>query len=143
MGALFRTLFTTSVILALGACGGGGGASPSPTTFASSLAFPFAQAFANFVSNSHSLNYSMAGNDAGKPATGSGTIIFAAAAAATFEGQDVLSQTAIVSGTTTEDGQTTPYSATVQSFYTTNYEPLGSTSSTDYCVARTAGSGAQ
>lgn len=136
MGSLTRLLFTSTVVLALGACGGGGGTSSSSTTTASSLVFPFAQAFADFVSNSHSFTYSMTGSDAGTSASGSGAITYGAAVGATFEGQNAFSQTATVSGTTTENGQTTPYTATVQSFYTTNYEPLGSISPTDYCVVQ-------
>jgi hypothetical protein len=136
MVRLSRNLITLSITFALAACGGGGGGSSSSTTVVSTLTFPFAQAFADFVANSHSFNYSMSGNDAGTSATGSGTVYYGAAVGATFEGQSGLSQTAVISGTTTENNQTTPYSATVDSFYTTNYVPLGSSSATDYCVVQ-------
>jgi len=137
MASLIRFLSMSTVILTLGACGGGGGgSSSSSTTVISSLTFPFAQAFADFVANSHSFNYSMTGSDAGTTATGSGTIFYGAAVGATFESQSGLSQTAVISGTTTENGQNSPYTVSVQSFYTTNYEPLGSSSATDYCVVQ-------
>jgi len=139
MNKSIRLLVLSLGMLILGACGGGGGGgSTTAGSKPSTLTFPLAQAIANFVSSSHNYNYSVTGNVNGKSVTGSGTVSYAAAVGATFEGQPALKNTITISGNVAAGGNTAPYAFTGEDYFTTNYDPLGSSGAggVDYCVAQ-------
>jgi hypothetical protein len=123
--------------VALGACGGGsggGGGGGGSTTTTSTASFALAQALANFVSNSHAINFKVTGKTNGISVTGTGTMSYNAAVGATFEGQAALSQTSTLTATVTGNGTTVPIAQTGTDYYTTNYAPLGIETTGHYCV---------
>jgi len=111
--------------------GGAPGPEPSDATF------QLAQSLADFIAAAHVYTYEAAGNAGAIDLTGSGTMTFGAAAGAIFESQAALSQTRSIVGTLTDNGTTTPDTLAGLFYYTTNYDPLGSSdiSGGIYCVA--------
>lgn len=137
---LVAALATT---FSLAGCGGGGGSSPSgPVT--SNLSFPVSSWNANHINN----GYTQSGNITGQinyngtiyPVTGAFSLTVAAATSTTFEGQAALVNVGTITGsetvtnTATGQTQTVPLADTSQSYNTTNYVPLGHSSSTEYMV---------
>lgn len=125
----------------LSACGGGGddGAPAASTKTSSVLTFPLAQAFADFVANGHTFNFDMSATVAGVPSenTATGTVTYGAATSGEFEGQSVLRQISTITGNVSNGTTTLPYSDTLEDFYTTNYQYMGSNyPGSSYCVAR-------
>jgi hypothetical protein len=111
------------------------GGTPGPVP--SDASFPLAQGLADFIAGAHVYTYGASGNANGTAITGAGTMTFGAAAGATFEGQSALSQTRSIVGTLTDNGTTIPDTLAGLYYYTTNYDPLGSSDINGgiYCVA--------
>jgi hypothetical protein len=121
--------------IALFACGGGGGSSgPVATT----QTFNAAQANANDIASASLYNLGAIGTISGITVTGTATFSSAAAVGATFEGQPALMQAETITGTFAANGTSIPYNYSSQTYYSTNYEFLGSIGANglDYCVAR-------
>lgn len=131
------------VAASLVSCGGSDGfdflSGPSaPLQSSSTQSFPFAQAVADFVSTNHSYNVSVSGTVGGKAATGSGTFTYTAAIGSTFEGQSAFKESIALATVISAGGITLPFVAVGDNFFTTNYDPLGSSSpgGLDYCVVQ-------
>lgn len=82
----------------LSACGGGGGGSASTPAVDPNLTVPLKSAYANFINNSYSANFSISGwssDSTGKqiPVSGSGTLSWGAPTASTLNGVTYLTQT--------------------------------------------------
>jgi hypothetical protein len=142
MSDLLR-FFLISVAAFLVACGGGDGfdflsGSTNPGQSAPTQSFPFAQAVANFVSTNHNYNISVSGSVGSKAATGSGTFTYIAVIGATFEGQSAFKERIALAAVISAGGTTLPFSAVGDYFFSTNYNPLGSSSpgGADYCVVQ-------
>jgi hypothetical protein len=111
------------------------GGAPGPET--SDATFQLAQALADFIAGAHAYTYEAAGNTGAVAITGAGTMSFGATVSATFEGLPALSLTRSIVGTLTGNGTTIPDTLAALYYYTTNYDPLGSSdiSGGIYCVA--------
>lgn len=115
----------------------GGGSSSSSTTgvgAASTMTFPAASAIANISANGLSSYYTMTGSLDGVPETGSGTFTVSPAVSANFEGQLVLEQTETLSGIISGNASTLNYDKSRKIYSTTNYNPLGEETDSEYWV---------
>jgi hypothetical protein len=120
--------------LALAACGGGG--SDAPTT-AATTTFPLAAAMANFERDTSSKLFTITGTGASGGQTvafsGNGSIS-SSLAAGTFEGVAAQVKTLTTNATLTAQGKSVPLFDTTVAFYDANYQVLGSSTATSYCV---------
>ena len=136
MNSRCRNMIALAFPIVATACGGGGGDNSSAAV-KSTLAFPVAQAVANFVATSHHIDFKVSGSIRGSSATGSGSLSYELPVATTFEGQPALEQTVTDSGIVTENGNSKPYAASARAYYTTNYQQIGAdVSGASYCVAQ-------
>lgn len=131
------TLWASASAL-LSACGGGGGASSADSpaqTQAFALAAP--------VKQTHSGALQMSGNITGTATyqgqtfTLSGTMSMSSSAATLatqFNGQPAMQGGLNLIGSLSINGQTSPFSSSSNYYETADGIPLGSSSSTDYCV---------
>ena len=142
MSNLLRFLLVP-VAASLVSCGGSDGfdflsGTSIPDQPTSTQSFPFAQAIADFISTNHSYNVSVSGTVGGKAATGSGTFTYTAAIGSTFEGQSAFKEVIALATVISAGGITLPFSDVRDNYFTTNYNPLGSSSPSglDYCVVQ-------
>ena len=118
-------LYATSLIfaLALSACGGGGGGTPSVATptgpIASTNSFPLQSGYKALTAAGSSNNFAISGT-----CTGTATLSDSAPVAATFEGVVGVSVTATVTLAFTNCTPATAASTSV-GYYDSNYLPLG------------------
>lgn len=139
MKNLMLVLSLASCALVAG-CGGGGTGAPqvslSPTvSIDPNMTVPFQTAIANLVNNGLSANFSVSGwVDNSTPAnpvphtliTGSGNLALGTPTVSTFNKVSALKSTEVVTGSTTANGQTTPFSSTTTIFYSpSNYTTVG------------------
>lgn len=128
-----------AIAAALTGCGGGGGGgdttpvapNPSPVTV------PLSTAFANFVNQTKSSVVAVTGTitSAGQTFNVSGSGTYSeSTSSGTFEGQAALQKNSTVTGSISVNGNTVPLSDSSQTYFDTNYRPLGGKSSTGYCV---------
>jgi hypothetical protein len=80
----YASILLTS--LALVACGGGGGTPTASAPVASVDTFQLKTAFVNYVSDSRSLPFTIAGTSSGVSVTGNGTVTQSTLTNSTFEG---------------------------------------------------------
>ena len=152
---LKTTVVTASLALVtLTACGGGGSASPTPTPTPTPApvqtptptptptpsTFPLQQVMANIYSKGVNQTVSMSGtaSESGNPyaLTGSAQVAVVPATISTsFNGQTALQGSASVTGSLAANGQTISYASSNQVFVDTNYNNLGNSSASSYCVA--------
>lgn len=133
-------LFAVSSLLA--ACGGGGSDAPAtPTAPAAPLSIPLTTAIANMVNLSRSGALTVVGSasTSGQTVnlTGSGTYS-EATTAGSFEGAPALRKTLAVNATLvgTAAGQTAsaPLNSSSDTYFDSNYKPLGATATGSYCT---------
>jgi hypothetical protein len=125
-----------TAVLAVTACGGGGGDS-APTPPAS---VPLAQAVKNVQTTGLQKLLTLTGtaSDGTQTVNISGSIQYSTSGfktPATFNGQPALSATTTLNGTLTANGTSIPLAATTQEFVTSSYVPLGVEGPSTYCVA--------
>ncbi len=135
MKNFFIVLAFASSLFATG-CGGGStsGAAPIDPT----MTVPFQAAVANFALNGANQNFTISGwvdnsplTNPGQqtPLTGNGNLARGTPSPATFNGIPALEATEVVAGSTTENGQTTPFSSTEIIYYSPgNYTTVGTVS---------------
>lgn len=129
------TMIAASTLVA---CGGGGDSNyvTAPST-ASTTAFPFATAIANFVNERKSSQFSISGTafafGQSVSFTGVGTAS-ESTVASTFEGFPSLKKSITTTGTLDMLGNQFPIGETSATFFDTNYSPLGNTGANVYCV---------
>lgn len=130
-----RWFFIVISIANLGACGGGGGGggSSAPTT-PPTTTFPIAAAFTALVTNGFQSSVNISGKAAGISVSGNGTLIYAAATSAMFEGQNALAQLQSFNGTVSGNGQSGPINTSNTTYYDSNYNELGDVESDEYSV---------
>lgn len=137
----FAALGLSCAILA--GCGGGGGTTsiePPPGT-----TFPLQTAVVQYFSTGYQKTATISGTAVyggiSFPVSGTATLSMtpATTASAPFAGQTALTNTTSVSGSVSVNGQTLSVASSSQGYMTTLFEPLGYTTSTDYCVAPTPG----
>ena len=121
------------IFLFLAACGGGAGGDGSGGS-ASATAFPIWQAWVNSLTKAETKSFAINGTVGGVVVTGSGSATFGSLASSTFEGKSALAQTVVATGTISANGQSMPYGGTSTMYVDSNYQPLGSTSGSDYLV---------
>lgn len=126
--------------LALAGCGGGGGdSSPAQST----TQFPVQQAlqYAYAHGLQQTLNVTGTASSGGSvlPVTGSLTFTLGVATATTFNGASALASASTVSGALSLNGQSLPLYSTGTDYLSTQYQPVGESSTGHYCVAASAG----
>jgi len=126
----------STAMLALTACGGGGGDStPIPPA-----SVPFAQAVkdAQAIGLQKVLALTGTASNGTQSFNVTGSLQFSSSGfktSATFNGQPALSSTTTLNGTVTVNGTSIPLAATSQDFVTSGYVPLGIEAASTYCVA--------
>jgi hypothetical protein len=125
-----RSLIAISTLMALTACGGGGGSS-TPAT--STDSYQLRTAYVNYLRDTRSAPFTVSGTVQGINVTGSGSATQGALTSTTFENQTALQKVSVVTGTLSANGQTLPLSSSSTTYVDSNYNPLGS-SGTDYEV---------
>ena len=137
-----RSVPVTMAALVLGACGGGGGDSPTASTPLTgtnpATTFPLATAMVNFLKQANSTPFTISGTGSGNGQvidfTGSGTSV-EVNSSGTFNGQAAVVKNTTVSGTLQARGQSAPFTQSTAQFYDANYKPLGSSGPGSYCVS--------
>lgn len=136
--------FLSLTVLLTGCGGGGGGDSTVATTVPAGTTFPLQKALVNLYTTGYQKTVSVSGtgsaNGTQYPITGS--VLYTESPAnvgVTFAGQAALQKTISIMGTLTVNNQTSNLATTAQNYLTTNYNALGITSPTSYCVANTSG----
>ena len=123
--------------LALAACGGGGSDAPVQTTSAATT-FPLAAAMASFARDTRATPFTVSGTgtSAGQTIafTGSGGIS-STLAAGTFEGVAAQVKTLTTNATLTAQGQSSSIGDTSVAFYDANFQTLGTSTASSYCVS--------
>ena len=133
-----RYAAATATALALAACGGGGSDTPTPTTGATTT-FPIAAAMASYARDTRTVPFTLTGTGTGTSAgqtiavTGSGNIA-STIIAGTFEGAPAQVRTLTTTGTLTAQGASSTVSDRTVAFYDANYQALGSSTASGYCV---------
>lgn len=134
-------ILTTSILSALVACGGGGGSDSGASTQAT--AYPVQAAIGNVYSKGIQTTLPITGTISNgtqtSALTGSITFSISAAVATTFNGTPALQAVSTAAGTLIANGQSSPLNSTTTEYLSTAYAPLGSSSSTNYCIAATLG----
>jgi hypothetical protein len=136
----FRIAFFGIVALALNACGGGGGGTsftPPPAA-----TYDLQAAHTSLVNTGLTASVTLSGsvdvNGTAVPFTGTGTLTYAPGTAATFNNVAAMLQTQSISGTVTAQGQSGPYSTSVDDFFATSDGAfLGENSGNEYDVVQT------
>ena len=135
-----KTLFLICASVLLVACGGGGGGgtpiSSGPVT--SVDIFQTKTAYVNYVNDSRSLPFTIAGTTSGVSVTGSGTVTQSTLTSSTFEGLPVLKKVTTITGTVTGNGVSVPLATTATSYVDSNYTLKGSSGS-EYLVVTNGG----
>src|SRR6185369_9700398 len=127
-----------AISLALAGCGGGGGggAAPPPPD-APLVSIPLTTAFANFANQSNSSTVGVTGTAtiSGQTfnVTGSGTVS-ESTGSGTFEGVAALQKNTTLTGSITVNGVTAPVADVGITYFSSNYQPLGGSSTDGYCV---------
>ena len=131
-----RFAAATATALALAACGGGGSDTPTPTTGATTT-FPIAAAMASYARDTRTVPFTLTGTGTSGgqtiAVTGSGNIA-ATIIAGTFEGAPAQVRTLTTTGTLTAQGTSSTVSDRTVAFYDANYQALGSSTASSYCV---------
>ena len=131
-----RYAAATATALALAACGGGGSDTPTPTTGATTT-FPIAAAMASYARDTRTVPFTLTGTGTSGgqtiAVTGSGNIA-ATIIAGTFEGAPAQVRTLTTTGTVTAQGTSSTVSDRTVAFYDANYQALGSSTASGYCV---------
>ena len=131
-----RFAAATATALALAACGGGGSDTPTPTTGATTT-FPIAAAMASYARDTRTVPFTLTGTGTSGgqtiAVTGSGNIA-ATIIAGTFEGAPAQVRTLTTTGTVTAQGTSSTVSDRTVAFYDANYQALGSSTASGYCV---------
>ncbi len=125
---------TACFAVSLAACGGGGGGSAP-----AAASYDLQAGYVNRANAGLKANVTLSGtalvNGVSTPFTGTGTLIVAPAASATFNSSPALAQVEVISGTVTAAGQFAPYSAVVTHYYAPgSYAVLGESTSSEYDV---------
>jgi hypothetical protein len=128
-----KTVAVIGTLALMTACGGGGGGGAAAPV-ASTEAFPFTTAIANFVTTSSSNNYSITGTVNGVAVTGSGTVTFGNVSSGTFEGAAAQQRTTTATGSITVSGTTVPLNSSSVDWFDSNNVPLGESGGDDYIV---------
>jgi hypothetical protein len=121
---ILRGAALTSCIAALAACGGGGGGGGSSS--APKTPYPIATPYSHFITNGSASSVSITGKIQDMSVTGSGSIAFSPAVAATFEGTNGVSTTESVNASVVVDN--TPITIptiTTTTYYDSNYREIG------------------
>lgn len=121
----------------LTACGGGAGGGAVPAA----AQYDLQAAYVNRANSGLKANVALSGttsvNGVSTPFSGTGTLVVAPAAPATFNGSPVLAQVEVISGTVTAAGQFEPYSAVVTHEYAPGtYAVLGESASGEFDLAQ-------
>lgn len=125
-----KTLLALSVTAALTACGGGGGGTTAPSApVATTKTFDLKSTYANYLQSSSARTFTIIGKSSGVDVSGNGNVTIGLLQNSTFGGVAALAKTTTLSGSLSGNGTTIPYGSSAQSFYDTNYNPLGSISS--------------
>lgn len=128
------------VALAVSACGGGGGGTsftpPPPATY------DLQAAHKSMVSTGFTASVTLSGtanvNGTSVPFTGTGTLTYSPGVSATFNTVAASAQTQSISGTVTAQGQSGPYSTSVDDFFASSDGAfLGESSGSEYDVVQT------
>lgn len=122
--------------LALAACGGGGSDTPAPAT-AATTTFPIAAAMASYARDTRTVPFTLTGtgmsNGQTIAFTGSGNVA-STIVAGTFEGAPAQVKTLTTTGTVTAQGTSSTVSDRSVAFYDANYQALGTSTDSSYCV---------
>jgi hypothetical protein len=122
--------------LALTACGGGGSDAPPQTTSATTT-FPLAAALVNSGKDTRTVPFTLSGTGTSGGQTiafaGSGSIS-ATIAPGTFEGAAAQVKTLTTTATVTAQGSSSPLVDTNVAFYDSNFQVLGASAASGYCV---------
>lgn len=122
--------------LALAACGGGGSDAPAPAT-AATTTFPLAAAMASYARDTRTVPFTLTGtgmsNGQTIAFTGSGNVA-STIVAGTFEGAPAQVKTLTTTGTVTAQGTSSTVSDRSVAFYDANYQALGTSTDSSYCV---------
>lgn len=136
-----RYAAATLTALALAACGGGGSDAPAVATSATTT-FPLAAAMASFARDTRATTFTLSGTgtSAGQTfaLTGSGGIS-STFVAGTFEGVAAQVKTLTTNITLTAQGQSSSLGDTSVGFYDANFQTLGSSAASSYCVSTPSG----
>jgi hypothetical protein len=135
MKRAFRVGACVPCVIALVACGGGGGdpplQPPTPTNF------NMQAGIANMVTHGLTSNVTLSGTANSVPFTGTGTYTLTPGVNGTFNGAAALAQTETISGTVNAAGQSLPVSTSVTDYYATADSAfLGESNATEYDVAQ-------
>lgn len=123
--------------LALAACGGGGSDAPVQTTSAATT-FPLAAAMASFARDTNLKTYTVTGTATSNGQTiafGGNGSISSSFAAGTFEGLAAQVKTLKTNATVTAQGTSAPIVDTSVVFYDSNYQVVGTSTASSYCVS--------
>ena len=137
---MYKLLFILSISI-LASCGGGSGSVGANDSISASATYPIATTLANYVNNVSNAQVNITGtvSSAGQtfPISGTGGIS-ERTTSSTFTGVSALmkTQSTAISMTMTANGQSQTQSidGVDYLFYTSNYQPLGSSNSSSYCV---------
>ena len=131
-----RYAAATATALALAACGGGGSDTPVQTTSATTT-FPLASAMASYARDTRTVPFTLTGTGTSGGQTiaftGSGNIA-STIVAGTFEGVAAQVKTVMTNGTVTAQGTSSAVIDTSLVFYDSNFQSLGTSSDSSYCV---------
>lgn len=126
---MFRSTFSTLAccgVLTLTACGGGGGDSAVATPLVvTTKTFDLKTTYANYLQTTVSRAFTLTGSVNGMTVTGSGNTTLGALQASTFLGAPALVRTQTLTANLSANGQTIPFGDSSQSYYDSNYNPLG------------------
>ena len=132
-----RYAAATATALALAACGGGGSDTPVQTTSATTT-FPLASAMASYARDTRTVPFTLTGTGTSGGQTiaftGSGSVA-SSIAAGTFEGVAAQVKTVMTNGTVTAQGTSSAVADTAVAFYDANYQTLGTSTASSYCVS--------
>jgi hypothetical protein len=134
----FNTLVAIFAAAVLSACGGGGGGGDGAATpVTSTETFRLFAIYVNtFTASSN--RFTVSGTINGTPVTGSGTVTFGGLSNGSFEGGPAQQRVTAQNVTLTGGGQTTSISDVSESWFDSNYAPLGFSGSDDYIVVTEA-----
>ena len=123
-----------TIMVTLGACGGGGGQSFAPVT-----SYNLAAALADRTNKGLMANVSLSGNvianGTSYPVTGSGTVTYAPATSVTFNSQAALAQIVTANLSLIVQGMANPITSSVTNYYATGtYNFLGEETTGEYSV---------
>lgn len=133
-----RSSFIALVVAgALAGCGGGGGGDNGVSAEQSALTVPLFTALANYINQTRSSTASVHGEvtAVGQTFAVTGSVVASESTGpGNFEGQTALRKNTAINGSISVSGVTAPFSESAQSYFDSNYRPLGATTSAGYCV---------